>query len=576
MKKILNVTLCFLLSITFSKSYSQTVIDYSSWSTGQCNAFYPSTNVNSITHTTTCGTVIYDNTNHAIELDTKADDNIYKGTEYKLEYNFKQGYSYAIKINAWCSTPTYPEPNSKMRVDFSSASNGGGSSCTGVESFNTTSSLTSNNNLQLNPGVYSDYTFQYYSLPVAQGFLYIGGFLQYINGTATSWILIKKITITETPPSVSFTLPASTTFACGTTTPQTFTVTNGSGTTGITDYTWNLGSASNNWLYNGSPAPQTISTGTTGSISLTPVCGKTPGNVYATVTANGSSYNTNTSTVSVTAPSLSIQGNTSFCSDSSVYSLVGAIPCNATVSWIASPSGIVSLSPNGSSVTVTKVGNGIVTLTALINACNNFAVSKQIAIGTPGRPKVFDEMDNEIRTVSICTNIHKSLCPTVDPKWNILEWKWEKITGNFNLLDFQTCGQIIGFQPGSGYISVSVRNACGWSTSNLIVVYITDCSSMAMQEKSIKLFPNPASSSITISVDNQKNAKSTTTDKENFAAASINDVKIYDNFGSVKLYRKFSGQQTASLDVSMLTKGVYMVEVNTGSKVEYQQLIIQR
>lgn len=185
-------------------------------------------------------------------------------------------------------------------------------------------------------------------------------------------------------------------------------------------------------------------------------------------------------------------------------------------------------------------------------------------------------MDNEIRTVSICTKIHKSLCPTVDPKWNILEWKWEKILGNFNLLDFQTCGQIIGFQPGSGYISVSVRNACGWSTSNLIVVYITDCSSMAVQEKSIKLFPNPASSSIMISVDAEKNAELKTIDKENLAAISINEVRIYDNFGSVKLYRKFSGQQTASLDVSMLTKGLYMVEVNTGSRVEYQQLIIQR
>lgn len=151
MNRILNLILCLLLSIAFNRSYSQTVIDYSAWSPGQCNAFYPSKNVNSIAHTTTCGTVIYDNINHAIELDAKAENNIYKGTEYKLSFNFKQGYSYTIKINAWSNTPTYPVPNSKMRVDFNSASNGSGFLCNGVESFNTTSSLTSNNNKEITP-----------------------------------------------------------------------------------------------------------------------------------------------------------------------------------------------------------------------------------------------------------------------------------------------------------------------------------------------------------------------------------------------------------------------------------------
>lgn len=176
------------------------MIDYSAWSTSQCNAFYPfPPTINGSVHTTTCGTVIYDNVNHAIELDTKADNNIYKGTEYKLGYNFKQGYSYTIKINAWCSTPTFPEPNSKMRVDFSNASNGSGQFCNGVESFNTTSSLTSNKNLEIISGTYNDYTFQYNSLTGPQTFLYIGGLLPYKNGTATAWILIKKVTITETP-----------------------------------------------------------------------------------------------------------------------------------------------------------------------------------------------------------------------------------------------------------------------------------------------------------------------------------------------------------------------------------------
>lgn len=255
---------------------------------------------------------------------------------------------------------------------------------------------------------------------------------------------------------------------------------------------------------------------------------------------------------------------------------MGTIPCNATVTWTATPSGIVSLSPSGSSVTVTQVGDGIATLTATINACNNFSVSQQIAVGLPDRPKVLDEMGEEITTVSTCTNNYKSLCSTVDSKWNILEWEWEKVTGNLNLVDFESCADIIGFQPSSGFISVRVRNACGWSNPTFIIVHVTDCSGMRMQQKSIKLFPNPATTSVTLSVDNSKQSQPNTKGKETVPAASINEVKVYDNFGSVKLYRKFIKQPTATLDVSRLPKGIYMVEVNTGSGVEYQQLIIQR
>lgn len=234
------------------------------------------------------------------------------------------------------------------------------------------------------------------------------------------------------------------------------------------------------------------------------------------------------------------------------------------------------MSPNGSCVTVTQVGDGIATLTATINACNNFAVNLSIAVGLPDRPKVLDENGEEITTVSTCTDTYKSLCPTVDPKWNILEWEWEKVTGNFNLIDFESCADILGFQPGSGLISVRVRNACGWSNPTFIVVYVNDCSGMRTQQKSIKLFPNPAINSVTLAVDKSKLSQLDTKGKENLPLASINDVLIYDNFGTLKLYRKYTNQQSATLDLSRLPKGIYMVEVNTGSGVEYQQLIIQK
>lgn len=281
MNKILIKVCLFLIIIQFSnRLLSQTVFDYSTFSTSQCNAFNPSVIINGSTHSTTCGTVQYDNIGHGITLDNNVISSFNYGTEFKLSFNFKQSYSYTIKVKADAVIGTPSDPWPRLRIDVSSASNGSGAFCNGPESINTTSSLNYYNNQQISPGQFVDYTFNIPSLSTAMSFLYVGSFPQ-LNGSSST-IEINKITITEIPPSVSFTLPASTTFACGTTTPQTFTITNVYNTTGITNYTWNLGSASNNWLYNGGPAPQTISTGTTGSISLTPVCGAVQTNVFAT------------------------------------------------------------------------------------------------------------------------------------------------------------------------------------------------------------------------------------------------------------------------------------------------------
>lgn len=365
---------CFLLSTLINQSYSQTVIDYTVWSSSQCNSLYPTVSINNIPHTTTCGTVPYDNINHAIELDTRAENNVYKGTEYKIAFNFKQGYSYTVKINAISSTPTFPEPNSKIRADFNTASNGSGAFCNGVESFNTTSSLTNNNNQQLNPGAYFDYTFTYSALPIAQGFLYIGGFLPYINGTATSWILIKKVTITESAPAASFSISSSTSsLTCGSTTPVTFTINNNASTPGITGYTWNLGATPNGWLYNGSPAPASIPiiSTTLSPLVLTPDCGRALSSISATVTANGVNYNTsNSSTVSISQPTYSITGASSLCSGNTNYTLNGLV-CNSSIAWTPPSASLGSLSTLTASPTTLTYGgtSGNFTLTANVTSC---------------------------------------------------------------------------------------------------------------------------------------------------------------------------------------------------------------
>jgi hypothetical protein len=557
MNKILNLIYCFLLSIAVNKSYSQMVIDYSAWNSGQCNAFYPSATVNNITHTTTCGTIIYDNTNHAIELDTKAQNNIYKGTEYKLAFNFKQGYTYTIKINAWCNTPTYPVPNSKMRVDFSSASNSGGILCNGVELFNI-NYLTNNNNQQLTPGAYFDYTFQYNSLPVAQSYLYVGGVLQYINGTATSWILIKKVTVTETVPTPTFTIPSSVSIACGSVSSKTFTATNVYNSPGVTAYNWNLGSASNGWLYNGSPAPQTISTGTANSLTLTPVCGASQNSISATVIANGNNYTTNSSAVSVTPPPMSISGNSSLCSGTSTYS-VSNVPCNATVTWSASPSGIINLSPSGATVTATTIGNGRVSLKATINACSNFFTYKDISVGTPQPAYGIYPMDG---SNGYCVNGgqygFEALGATGDP----LGYKWIVYGPTQTDFYYNQADQIQLTFPGAGTNTVAfvATNSCGQAPAVITSVEVSgSCGGWGFVAS-----PNPVSSSIEVALNNS-------TDKQ----MQIQQVVITDKMGNTIKTINNSGTKHLTINTGNLKPAMYFIRVFNGKEWKTKSIIKQ-
>ncbi len=78
--------------------------------------------------------------------------------------------------------------------------------------------------------------------------------------------------------------------------------------------------------------------------------------------------------------SYSISGNESICSGSSSYTLNG-VPVGTVVSWSSSNTSIATVTPTGNPVTVTKTGNGSITITASLNSCNT--ISKTINVGLP-------------------------------------------------------------------------------------------------------------------------------------------------------------------------------------------------
>lgn len=557
-------TLILFASFVCTSLFAQTIIDYQAWSSSACNAFGSGVNVPGTTnganisslHQSAIGQPMYGSANKSIMLDCKTENSgtASKGTEYCLAYNFKANYTYKVTINASCVGGN----SARLRL---LQTNGGGSSvlCNGSGIIDPNASGNEYVSAVITSGTtWSDYTF---TLPVyATQWAYLNvAAIPSANGNLQT-INVRKITITETP--TAFFTVSNIFVPCGSTTPQTFIVYNFNNSPGVTSYEWDLG-ANNGWLYNGSVAPQYIST-TTNTITLTPSGNTVLQNVSVTVRMNQQDYKTYTATVTSTAPSYTISGPDNFCS-SSTYQVTG-LSSGSTVTWSASPSGVVNLNQVGNDVNVINVGGRNFNLIATVSSlCGVFNISK-----------------NDIQTGSIpVENISITLPRGVDPnnlqcftiyqakasigsggvassyQWGISnEWSFSGTVGN---------GATVNFLPNpgvntNGYITVKAQNACGWSAEQVLFMY-GDCNNNTLN---LMAYPNPATSSINI---------------EGVAIQEDGNIELY-NFESNKLslsQKIKKGAKSAKIQVSHLPKGKYVLVIRDkkGKLIKTQQVILK-
>lgn len=373
--KVKILLFCFFLSV--SKLNAQQTIDYISGFgspdniSSSCNLFNASSpyTIGTFKHWPVSGGVLR-SLGSPIELKTKGgqSSSTTRGTAYAFEYAIKKDYKYSITINAYRQNflnnvkinfelgvrTALPNPNNDG-TDPTACASVTLNQLTAVQTGKISEGLIENKdaaNIQVLQNWLSSSARSYFTI------LAYGG-----NNGEDASLFINSITITETAPTPTFTInPIS--LQCGTTANQTFTVTNVYNSPGITNYSWNLGSSNNGWLYQGNPAPQTISTGTSSTITLAPVCGSTLTNISATVTSNGTNYQSTGGAVTITNAAQTIQGNSSLCDATASYSI--NLLCNSSVNWVSSDPSVATVPSTGNPVTVTRVGPGTFTLTANI------------------------------------------------------------------------------------------------------------------------------------------------------------------------------------------------------------------
>lgn len=390
--------------------------------------------------------------------------------------------------------------------------------------------------------------------------------------------------------------PANSPISCGSTTPVTFTINNDFNTTGITDFTWDLGTTPNGWLLaNGIPAPAFYSTGLINTLTLTPACGATPLNVGAIVTVNGINCTASPGNVSIVQLPLSISGNSNFCNDA-IYS-IDNLPCNAnSVNWELIPSYAGTLTVNNNQATLTPNGNyENVTLKANVtSSCftNSVQVQKTITFGIPDH--LLDILDGVVPMegpyyTSTCysfgaraieyypyypyfVGVPYANSGTASYIWRLI--KYDNYGGNV-IYNLGTYGDGYGYgnspdfcfnEPGEYDIVLDIINtSCTYHTRSF-----THRFTVEDRWSYYSISPNPSSSNIKIAPNANNN-----TSKRNLNPLPVQAVEIIDKMGSVKYKHKFGkGLTTVNVDVNQLKNDIYTLRIFDGHKWHSYKIVI--
>ena len=259
---------------------------------------------------------------------------------------------------------------------------------------------------------------------------------------------------------------------------------------------------------------------------------------------------------------IKISGSNSVCiGDSKVYS-VSNLPSNTIINWSISPSGGFTLTPNGSSVTVTPNGNfnGVATLSIDIDSDCGFAdATKDIQTGAQ-RPIMYDSNGNEVASFTFPLNTWEVISFSTPP--GTLEWEWRHISGNFSFMPNNNYAQVFASQNTFGIVDVRVRDNCGWGPRTLLSLNFSDGSGGGFGLRTMSTSSNPD-----LSVEIQEYYSGTGEENEidKDKTKDIYSIHIFDVYGIEKFKKYDIKDKITKIKKEKLSQGIYYIRL-TNSK----------
>jgi hypothetical protein len=326
-----------MLFFTASKSISQvTTIDYSSYSSSQCNVFGAGTAISGITHQSVLGQPTFNNSNHSVHLDYVDDNVVKKGTQFKIQYPLRQNYSYKVVVTARNTSNSPSSSAVELKINYGASSKPINSGCPGIEVISPVGNAFSSVNTPIYGTDFKDYDYGVFNAVTNSSDLLFSTYTYNIATQITQAIEISKIVITEIPPLPIFTLsPTTKSIACGSVSPVTFTVTNVYNSPGTVTYNWSIGSG---WS-------GTVNSSMS-SITLTPTStSSVPSSISVTPYLNGVAQATKNCIVSIAPFTANASINTgTICTvgDSKTYTING-LPSGSTVNWSSTNTAVATV-----------------------------------------------------------------------------------------------------------------------------------------------------------------------------------------------------------------------------------------
>jgi hypothetical protein len=274
-------------------------------------------------------------------------------------------------------------------------------------------------------------------------------------------------------------------------------------------------------------------------------------------------------------------GPLSVCNNTSSYYTVN-LPVGGSVVWSSSPSGKVTLTPiSANAVEATPINDPTGSYTLIATVTGYCTTTTQVSFySTPPPPYDCYEIGNGTcsQTQYLCTEQFFAEKGFMIPNniAGVPYWRWIVYGGTFSdgttdkIVPRST--NMMTVTPQYGYMSY--------------VIYVTPVSECMVENYSpfsyvvintnqpwpcdgyyFTMAPNPASSDITVSAI-ENSSKSGT-------VRSITGINIYNQQGMLRKQKQFGKVKKASLSISDLANGVYIVEIISGDYKERKQLLVK-
>lgn len=267
-----------------------------------------------------------------------------------------------------------------------------------------------------------------------------------------------------------------------------------------------------------------------------------------------------------------ISGPSTIC-DQATYT-INNLPSGATVQWKVEHNNDWPVASINSSGGVSRIGNGIVTVVAILSiegTVVNTLRKEEIQVGTPTpRIELYDDQTNlPIQYDGHMSYLYRlraegeSLPSFANYNWNV------KCPGNCDSYSYRK-GREIYFEAlyeGFYEISLSVIADCGVSNTVTRYYYFSHL------YDALSVSPNPASDYVTINMVNEDTSDGIALPRTTVTSSERYQIQLWNSVGLVKSVT--TDQTEYQLDLSGVAPGFYYVHVIKDGQTYRQQLVVK-